>query len=265
MGKDRLSRRLLLGLIVVAGVALAAWGAVRGWGENGEGEMVYVPASPFLMGEEGKGARMRLGEDPNGDRRKLWDERPRRTLRVEGFFIDRYEVTNAQYQAFVTATRARTPGSWKGEEACPKGKEDYPVTGVNQGEAEAYCQWMGKKLPTEEEWEKAARGERGALYPWGNFYREGRANTWEEGRQGPFSVHDFPADDSPYGVRGMAGNVAEWTSTRVQLWNDEVRDVVKGGSWVLDGREWTLASEILATPYGYLNYVGFRCAKSGGD
>lgn len=228
--------------------------------------MVYVPAGPFVMGESGEGARMRLGEDPNGERRRnLRDERPRRTVQLGGFYIDRYEVTNAQYQAFVIATRSRTPGSWKGKELCPKGEESSPVTGVNQGEAEAYCQWVGKDLPTEEKWEKAARGERGALYPWGDLYREGRANTWEERRQGPVSVHEYMGDESPYRVRGMAGNVAEWTSTHVQLWSQEVRGVVKGGAWVLDGREWTLGSEVLAPPYGYFNYVGFRCAKSAGS
>jgi iron(II)-dependent oxidoreductase len=252
---------MLVGLLLIAVGGLAFWG----WKEWKAYEgMVLIPGGSFLMGVEGNGALMRLIEDPTGDRQTLHDERAQHTELAEAFYIDRYEVTNAQYSRYVFATGARAPGGWKGRPSYPAGEEDYPVVGVNQAEAEAYCQWLGKRLPTEEEWEKAARGERGALYPWGNRYERGKANTWEEGKHRPVSVYEYANDVSVYKVHGLAGNVAEWTSTTVQLWTDEVRAVVKGGSWTVDGEGWDLSAQALSPPYGYMNHVGFRCAKSVG-
>jgi formylglycine-generating enzyme required for sulfatase activity len=256
-----LFRALLVGVLLVAVVGLAFW-SWKEWKDD-EG-MVLVPGGPFLMGVGGEGASMRLIEDPTGDRQTFHDERVEHIEQTESFYVDRYEVTNAQYARYVFATGSRAPGGWQGQPTHPRGEGDYPVVGINQSEAEAYCKWLGKRLPTEEEWEKAARGEEGTLYPWGNQYERGKANTWEEGRRKPVSVYEYPDDTSIYQVHGLAGNVAEWTSTVVQLWTDEIRAVVKGGSWTVDGREWNLSAQILSPVYGYMNHVGFRCVKSTG-
>lgn len=257
-----LLRSVLVGMLLIVGVGLAAWGWKEWKAHEG---MVLIPGGRFLMGVEGAGAPMRLIEDPTGDRQTLHDERTQHTEQVEAFYLDRYEATNAQYYRYVLATGVRAPGGWKGQPIYPDGEEDYPVVSINQTEAEAYCQWLGKRLPTEEEWEKAARGETGALYPWGDQYERGKANTWEEGKHSPVSVYTYPSDVSVYRVYGLAGNVAEWTATTVQLWTDEVRAVVKGGSWTVDGQDWNLSAQALSPLYGYMNHVGFRCAKSAGE
>lgn len=258
--KDRSRKLFFISLAILICLVFALWGWLK-WGGMGEEDMVLIPGGNFIMGEEG-GSLMRYAEDPTGDRVNMRDERSRHAEKVGSFYIDRYEVTNAQYADFVLATRARTPGSWEGKPTYPPEEADYPVTGINFGEAEAYCKWRGKRLPTEEEWEKAARGAVEYLYPWGRGYQKERANTWEEGTRGPRSIHDFRRDKGPYGVYGMAGNVSEWTSTIVQLGEHNVRAVVKGGSWTVDGREWNLTFQLLSPPYGYMNHVGFRCAKS---
>ncbi len=244
-------------LIVAAGLAFRGW---QKW--TARQDMLLIPDGPFVMGVGGKGALLRLIEDPTGDRQTLHDERAQHTEQTAAFYLDRYEVTNAQYSIYVSAAGARAPGGWRGRPVYPEGEGDEPVVGINQAEAEVYCQWLGKRLPTEEEWEKAARGARGALYPWGDRYERGKANTWEEGKRKPVSVYAYPGDVSVYRVQGLAGNVAEWTSTVVQLWTDEMRVVVKGGSWSVDGQEWNLSAQVLSPPYGFMNYVGFRCAQS---
>src|SRR5438045_3405038 len=151
MTQSALFRSLLVGGLLIAVVGLAFWGW-KEWTANRE--MALIPGGLFVMGAEGNGALMRLIEDPTGDRQTLHDERAQHTEQAEAFYIDRYEVTNAQYSRSVLATGARAPGGWKGQPLYPAGEEDYPVVGINQAEAEAYCQWLGKRLPTEEEWEK---------------------------------------------------------------------------------------------------------------
>lgn len=129
---------------------------------------------------------------------------------VEGFRIDRFEVTNAQYSEFVAET-GHDPAAFYDDENF--NKEGQPVTGVLHSDATAYCRWAGKRLPSEIEWEKAARGENGQLYPWGDADDLSLAHLSGDM---PVTVDQFADDKSPYGVRGMAGNVSEWVSdTRV--------------------------------------------------
>ena len=125
---------------------------------------------------------------------------------VDGFWMDRFEVSNADYQTFVTTT-GHAPAAFATEDDL--NKPDQPVTGVLHADAVAYCEWAGKRLPTEIEWEKAARGEAGQLYPWGDAPDMARAHLKGSG---PISISSFESDISPYGVRGMAGNVSEWVS-----------------------------------------------------
>lgn len=125
---------------------------------------------------------------------------------VAAFRMDRFEVTNGQYAGFVAAT-GHAPAAFHedGEFSQP----DQPVTGVLHADAVAYCAWAGKRLPTEIEWEKAARGTDGALYPWGDVADLTRAHL---SGSAPVLVAENPGDISPYGVRGMAGNVSEWVA-----------------------------------------------------
>lgn len=129
---------------------------------------------------------------------------------VDGFLIDRFEVSNADYAKFVAETGYDQPAFYDDPEF---NADDQPVTGVLHSDAVAYCEWAGKRLPTEIEWEKAARGLDGQLYPWGDEMNENSAHL---SGNVPADVNSFEADVSPYGVRGMAGNVSEWVSdTRI--------------------------------------------------
>ena len=125
---------------------------------------------------------------------------------VDEFWIDTFEVTNADYVEFVAAT-GHAPAAFVDEDDL--NQKDQPVTGVLHADAMAYCEWAGKRLPTEIEWEKAARGVDGQIYPWGDEADYSRAHLTGDA---PMSVANHEGDISPYGVRGMAGNVSEWVS-----------------------------------------------------
>lgn len=125
---------------------------------------------------------------------------------VEGFWIDKFEVTNAQYAIFVEKT-GHDPAAFV--EDVEFNQPQQPVTGVQYGDAVGYCAWAGKRLPTEIEWEKAARGTKGQLYPWGQEMDGKKAHLVGTA---PVSIERFENDKSPYGVRAMAGNVSEWVS-----------------------------------------------------
>jgi formylglycine-generating enzyme required for sulfatase activity len=170
-------------------------------------DFVHIPASDFLM-----------GSDPGHDHQADSDEQPQHTLSVSDYYIMRHPVTNAQYRQFVEATGHRLPLFWqKGE--FPSDKADHPVVGVSYRDAIAYCRWAGEqtglalRLPTEAEWEKAARGTDGRIYPWGNRWETGRCNTREAKLKGTTPVGYFsPAGDSSYGLTDLGGNVQEWLS-----------------------------------------------------
>jgi formylglycine-generating enzyme required for sulfatase activity len=200
--------------------------------------MVLVPAGEFTMG---------TAEGTDG----LPDERPERRVYLSAFLIDRFEVTNRSYAAFVEATGHRTPANtkpsvtlWNNGGPLP-GIEDHPVVNVSWTDADAFCRWAGKRLPTEAEWEKAARGTDGRRYPWGGDWDIAKANSasywagrtvefqssaewdafWlngdgarlskEKGVNGEvltLPVGSFPNGASPYGLLDMAGNAAEWVA-----------------------------------------------------
>lgn len=140
--------------------------------------------------------------------------RPRRTVTLAPFFIDRTEVTNAQYKRFVDATGHAAPEGWSGGNY-PAGTGDLPVINVSWQEATDYARWMGKRLPTEAEWEAAARGKDGRVYPWGNRWRSDVANV---GTAGIVEVGKFQEGASPFGALDMIGNVWEWTADEFHLY-----------------------------------------------
>ncbi|GAB4529035.1 MAG: formylglycine-generating enzyme family protein [Anaerolineae bacterium] len=167
----------------------------------------------FVLIPEGKFV---AGSDPSGDRLTQPDETPQHQLHVTDFYIMRYPVTNAQYHLFVQATNHRPPQFWP-EDKFPEEKANHPVVGVSFHDAAAFCRWAAEvtglpiRLPTEPEWEKAARGPDGRVYPWGNEWASGLCNSNESKLSGTVPVHHFsPQGDSLYGVADMAGNVQEW-------------------------------------------------------
>ncbi len=190
--------------------------------------MVLIPAGPFVMGWDDR----------------LPDEGPSHTVTLPAYYIDLYEVTNLQYKAFMNATGHRSPAHFRNR-TYPAGKADHPVTYVTWYDARDYCTWAGKRLPTEAEWEKAARGTDGRMFPWGNEFNINYANTpqrWARlGREGDTTpVGAFPQGRSPYGLYDMSGNVWEWTASWYQPHPGnthpsesygEKYKVLKGGSW----------------------------------
>jgi formylglycine-generating enzyme required for sulfatase activity len=163
-------------------------------GKDGK-EMVLIPAGDFIMGSE-----------------EFEPEMPVRKIYLPDYYIDRYPVTNAEYKIFIDETRSSAPRFWATREV-PAGFEDHPVHRITWYEAVEYAQWAGKRLPTEAEWEKAARGTDGRRWPWGNKFNEKNSLVWDRGDyMMTASVYDHPGGASPYGVYEMGGNVEEWTA-----------------------------------------------------
>src|SRR5262249_51332862 len=145
-------------------------------------------------------------------------ELPLHEVTVSACQIGRYPLTIAEYACFVQATRSAEPEDWSAQQVHP----DHPVVSVSWNDVLAYARWLAQitgerwRLPSEAEWEKAARGIDGRRYPWGDEFDQARANTGDEDGQGTTPVGSYPGGASPYGVQDMAGNVWEWTSTTYQ-------------------------------------------------
>lgn len=172
-------------------------------------DWVEIPAGRFLM-----------GSDPAKDIHTFEDEMPRLRLYLPTYKISRVPVTNAQYKLFLTITEHRPPPHWDSSEI-PDGKENHPVVNVTWHDAIAFCEWAGVRLPSEMEWEKAARGDDGRLYPWGNEPPDQTRCNFDLILGMTVAVGSYPAGASPYGVLDMSGNTWEWTAT---AWLDSYDD-----------------------------------------
>ncbi len=175
-----------------------------------EGDMVYIPPGHFIFGTDQTdeaAEALSLGIP------KPWyaDEKPEQKVFLKGFYIDRYEVTYRRYKIYVDDVGAIPPPNWK-DGGFPPGRDDYPIVWVNWYDAANFCQWAGKKLPTEKQWERAARGTEGLRYPWGNTFRLEYANlSPRAGSQNTLQpVGTHPRGRSPEGVHDLIGNVWEW-------------------------------------------------------
>jgi formylglycine-generating enzyme required for sulfatase activity len=199
---------------------------------------------------------------------------PQRAVYLDTFAIDKTEVTKEAFGQFVQKSGYQEAAGWSDQTALAfQAKE--PVVGVLWRDADAYCKWTGKRLPSEAEWEKAARGTDGRRYPWGNQWEPARANIAEHGYGGVMPVGSFTAGASPYGALDMAGNAAEWVAdyfdfdyyTSAPAYNPQgpnrVMDhVLRGGSWD-SPREHTQTFFRDSSHSAKPNMrVGFRCARS---
>ena len=168
-------------------------------------DFVLIPEGEFIM-----------GSDPSKDRHAQPDEMPAHQLLVSDFYLMRHPVTNDQYRQFMEASGHRAPYFWK-DGKFPEDKADHPVVGVSYHDAIAFCRWAAEvtglpiRLPTEPEWEKAARGPNGRMYPWGEEWKPDLCNSSEAKLNGTAPVGKFsPQGDSPYGIAGMGGNIQDW-------------------------------------------------------
>ena len=220
-------------------------------------EMVSVPAGEFWMGSE--------------DSEAFPHEKPRRRVYVDAFRIDKYEVTNALYRRFMDAPGRAAPQYWNDSKW---NESSQPVVGVDWNDANAYCQWAGKRLPTEAEWEKAARGTDGRKYPWGEQWDSSRANSYESKVGKTVAVGSYAGGTSPYGAHDMAGNVWEWVAD----WFDEKYyanapdrnpqgpssgqyRVLRGGSWNVYPRDLRTSYRVRGEPKTRGDSIGFRCVQ----
>jgi len=255
-------------------LALPTPHATRIWDADGS-VVVVVPAGEFLMGSEG---------DPNA----LADEYPQRQVYLDEFWIDQAEVTNAQFAAFLNQQGNEEEGGvhWLDLEDVdalierdsgrfqPKtGYAGHPVIEVSWFGASAYCHWVGKRLPTEAAWDKAARGTDGLIYPWGRKFEPDRANTDEYGPEKTSPIGSYPSGASPYRALDMAGDVWEWVAD----WCDgdyysqfaernpsgppsgDFR-VVRGGAWNRSYVRARSANRNASYPVRGDEGLGFRCA-----
>ena len=270
-------------------------------------EMVLVPAGEFWMGSTAEEVAQAVAQCKRGGTPELrcnqihQRDLTRRRVYLDAFYLDRYEVTDARFERFVQATRHQTTAERAGDGGVwrringktqsgtvqgaawrtPNGPgtsaaADHPVVQVSWEDAQAYCRWAGTRLPTEAEWEKAARGPDGRRYPWGNTWERDRARF--DDNRGVFRkettapVGSYPAGASPYGILDLAGNVWEW----VQDWygpydSSALRNptgpssgewhVLRGGAWFNDARNLRSVHRSIGPPPRRDDGLGFRCAQ----
>jgi len=247
-------------------------------------DMVLIPAGEFLMGSP--------------DNEGLSNEHPQRRVYLDAYYIDKYEVTNRQFKEFIDATGRITGAEWKGYgnfwykkhgsvyrmktfigaswNYKIENRMDHPVVQVTWNDAKAYAEWAGKRLPTEAEWEKAARGTDGRQWPWGNEFNLDVGGVTVHANfdsENTVPVGQFPTGVSIYGVYDMVGNAQEWVADWYApnylnqiLYNPmgpEIGEfrVLRGGSWVTQhSRYLRCALRNPQAPDYFSNVIGFRCA-----
>ncbi|MFH1754664.1 MAG: formylglycine-generating enzyme family protein [Candidatus Latescibacterota bacterium] len=226
--------------------------------------MAYIPPGDFLMGST---------EDDLRSQAEI-DEFPQRSVWVDGFYMDIHEVTNAQYKIFVDSMHVKPPSRWK-EGNYPIGMDGYPVVNVSWEDAAAYAQFIDKRLPTEEEWEKAARGTDGRRFPWGDEFDKDNANNSNQ----IMPIMRFPEGASPFGLYDMAGNAAEWVDAWYApypreeddtldeelpeykpIYGDQKYRIYRGGSWNNYGKFLRCSNREKAQPDEKWGNIGIRCA-----
>ncbi len=227
-----------------------------------------IPTGPFLFGASETQfqlylRRSRVNFPGMEDRLRKLFVIPQRSVSLPEFHIDQFEVTNRQYADFLLDTKYRPTNTidylnhWSEETIYPEWASTFPLVWVAQEDAQAYCEWSGGRLPSEEEWEKAARGTEGAYFPWGNIVPTPEQANFNTDQVEP--AGNRPADKSPYEIYDMGGNVAELTSTVIKD-NGEIKVVVRGGSFLGRLREMLVYQRTQRLLRGERRAnVGFRC------
>jgi formylglycine-generating enzyme required for sulfatase activity len=256
-------------------VALSARLTSLGFSVENAKNSVYIlpPVSPVTVGE------FLMGSDPKKDANSSEDETPQQRLTLGAFEVGTYQVTVAEYNAFVRSGHA-PPQYWNNQLT----KLEIPVVYVTWSDAVAYATWLANltgqpwRLPSEAEWEKAARGTDGRIYPWGDTFDASRSNTYigSKGPKATTPVGLYPNGASPYGVRDMLGNVREWTNSIYDLYPYRTTDgredsstpppttrVVRGASWSTDIDTWVRVAKRYPSQSDYaFNDVGFRLVRA---
>ena len=220
--------------------------------------MVQVPAGPFVMGTN----------DGSGD------DTPAQEVDLPAFEIDQFEVSNQDFAVFVQATGYKTYAESERSSSTwlkyAEGKDNHPVVKVTWNDAVAYCEWAGKRLPSEAEWEKAAKGTEGYAYPWGNEFDVQKTNGKDRAIRSTTAVGSFPDGASPYGAMDMAGNVWEWTadwyqgypgsSFQTDYYGERFR-VLRGGGWFETADYLRTTVRNANTDTAASDDIGFRCVR----
>jgi formylglycine-generating enzyme required for sulfatase activity len=231
------------------------------------GDWVTIPAGEFKMGSD---------QRPESMKNKVALSEPEHVLELPEYKINVFEVTNAEYARFQIEGDYPAEGNWRQFYSLDKG--DFPVANVTWDDAKAYCEWIGGRLPTEAEWEKAARGPNGYPYPWGDHWDPTKSNCNEMGYSNLVETGRMATDVNEYGVHDTMGNVTEWTSDKLSPYpgNKNRRDpnyrrgyiTVRGGSYAIKGGSfflWTRGAYLPKSQYG----IGFRCVmdveQEGGE
>ncbi|GJL62966.1 MAG: hypothetical protein NPIRA04_16200 [Nitrospirales bacterium] len=298
--EHKLSQMKLSFMVATALLLSSGTGALAEKGQT-DRDMVYIPFSAVVMGidkdESVRGTQK--GESQTmyqkrasmpWSRQAFHDEGPAHWVVIDAYKIDKYEVSNKKFENFMKDTGHTSPAYWDDPRL---NKPEQPVVGVNWTDANSYCKWEGKRLPTEAEWEHAARGKEGRIYPWGNEFDASKAN-FGKNHQATLPVNSLPEGASAYGLHHMAGNVFEWvedwydpnfyqktphpvntkgplkpiwlggTGTYVDRLTTGEKRVIRGGSWIAAKSSITTTHRFWNNPMNnsYGVGLGFRCAKS---
>ena len=266
IARQRRRARLRMFVPIAAACALAAVAASWYFANRGAPALrVGKDGTPAMLVPEGK---FTMGDD---------EASPERQIFIDAFYIDRYETTTGRYAKFLASTGAEnTPDFW--DEIAGKDSDQMPVIGVSWNEANAYCRWAGKRLPTEAEWEKAARGTDGRPFPWGEATPMPDHANHLNSSPGPYEnalspVGSFSAGKSPYGVDDLAGNASEWVAdwfsesfTSDDVYNprgpaEGIKKTIRGGGRYDPAQQLSATARWFASPDTRSDDIGFRCAS----
>ncbi|KMP11080.1 hypothetical protein UZ36_05575 [Candidatus Nitromaritima sp. SCGC AAA799-C22] len=236
--------------------------------------MVLIPGGVYIMGSQKSLLELNPVDLFNTDRHALGPENPAHRVEVDSFHIDIYEVTHGKYMEYVKATNAKKPRYWDDPDF---NGPNQPVVGVSWKEAQAYCRWRGGRLPTEAEWEKASRGKRPIIYPWGNEPPDSKKLNFNEDIKKTTPVGSYEEGKSDYGVYDLSGNVAEWVHdwhlAEFYLFSSKANPlgpdkgqykIIRGGNWRNISQDVDMIYRNATVPSVRNKTVGFRCVQSAG-